>query len=68
MTNYEKLREWSIDDWVDSRLLTCKDCVFENVCTDNSDCNEGVRRWLESEVEEAPDIEKKIKEGYKNDK
>lgn len=53
MTNYEKMKEWSIDDWLDSCILTCKQCIFDKVCTaDNSDCDDGIRRWLESEVEE----------------
>ena len=50
MTNYEKLKEWSIDDWVDSCVLTCEQCVHEKETCDG-DCSKWVRKWLESEVE-----------------
>lgn len=58
MTNYEKIMSMSIDELAKSDMLSCNQCAFADdyVCaspfTCDLPCGEGIKRWLESEVEE----------------
>lgn len=56
MTNYEKIKTMTIDEFMDFVMSCgCQTCIFEHgdlKCADSRLCSEGIKKWLESEVEE----------------
>lgn len=56
MTNFEKIKKMSIDEMSEffGERGCCECCIYDNnfICTpQNSCCEGGVRKWLESEAE-----------------
>lgn len=56
MTNYEKIKQMSIDEmaeFLDGLFIHCITCAFKfrDDCK-NADCVLGHKQWLESEAEE----------------
>ncbi len=53
MTNFDKLKSMSIDDftaWLKSNKYCEQFCVYEGVdCCDERDCFTGIKQWLEKE-------------------
>lgn len=55
MTNYEKIKQMSVEEmaeWLKDALKECDVCVYgkQNICPET--CVYGVKQWLEREVEE----------------
>lgn len=52
-TNYDRIRGMSVEEM--SFLLECSPCgyceLYEGQNCDNTSCNQGIRQWLESEVD-----------------
>lgn len=52
MTNYERIKEMSVEEIEGLLRGDCNYCIYrEKVCTHNL-CTDGVIKWLNSEVEE----------------
>ena len=53
MTNYEKIKSMSIDEMANLLGNECEFCVCFNepFLKCSRSCNEGVKKWLESEAE-----------------
>ena len=53
MTNFEKIKKMSVDELVDFIAEPCSNsCVYHSNCNVGEDCEDGVKKWLESEAEE----------------
>ena len=57
MTNYEKIKQMTIDEMAEFiKHCDCEtSCAFEVACwygDKDCDCNNGIKQWLESESEE----------------
>lgn len=51
--NYEKIKQMSIEEMVAfMRNANCyTTCVYQKECQGEKNCNEGIKEWLKSEVE-----------------
>ena len=57
MTNYEKIKNMSIEEmaeFIDSPTVDCERCAYykNGKCLSDDDCKVGIQKWLESEAEE----------------
>lgn len=55
MTNYEKIKNMSIDEMADfiDNDNCCACCIYAyKGCSLSKDCRNGIRQWLESEAEQ----------------
>lgn len=56
MTNFEKIKNMSVEDMVQNEMGGFFNCPYITIpdikCNDDKDCVACVKHWLESEVEE----------------
>lgn len=53
MNNYEKIKQMSIEEMITfMRNANCyTTCAYQKECQGDKNCNEGIKEWLKSEVE-----------------
>lgn len=51
-TNFEKIKEMNIDEFVAKTSPCCEFCIYIDDCTMEKSCEEGMKQYLESECEE----------------
>lgn len=55
MTNYERIKEMTVEEMAESFHACCKYCIYRGEECYNSEymlCSDGHLKWLNSEVEE----------------
>ena len=51
MTNYEKIKNMSVEEMAEFFKGECNFCALHGKCRDFNSCHEGHKQWLESEAE-----------------
>lgn len=55
MSNFEKIKKMSVEELAESFILDCNCCIYFEPCIEacdcDYDCKDGIKEWLESEVE-----------------
>ena len=52
MTNFEKIKQMSVEKMAKVIEKSCEVCcIYNGNCTANNNCTDGIKRWLESEAE-----------------
>lgn len=51
MTNYDRIKQMSVKEMVAFlQNVTCyTTCIYQKECQADKNCNEGIKKWLESE-------------------